>query len=95
MEKISITPPTWAAAAHVYCAALEGGTAEGRTAARDEIMRLARQYDAACDELREIDAAITEFLAAWDMEQDTREHNQRDRMEAAVAALRGLIGEDK
>ena len=92
METIDITP-TWTAAAGIYCAALSDGTGEGKRAAREEIMRLARQYDAACDELREINAAITEFLAAWDMEQDTREHNQRDRMEAAVAALRGLIGE--
>ena len=95
MEKISIAPPTWAAAAHVYCAALEGGTAEGRTAARDEIMRLARQYDAACDYVQELEAAIGELLASWDMEQDTPEHNQRDRMGAAVAALRELIEGDK
>lgn len=62
MEKISITPPTWAAAAHVYCAALEGGTAEGRTAARDEIMRLARQYDAACDYIRELEKATQDLV---------------------------------
>lgn len=90
METIKIVP-TWTAAASVYCAALSDGTGEGKRAARDEIMRLARQYDAACDEWREIEAALKEFLAAWDMEQDTREHNQRDRMEAAVAALRGIV----
>ena len=94
METIKIIP-TWTAAAGIYCAALSDGTGEGKRAARDEIMRLARQYDAACDYVQELEAAIGELLASWDMEQDTPEHNQRDRMEAAVAALRELIEGDK
>ena len=93
MQTIDVTP-TWTAAAGIYCAALEDGTWEGKRAARDEIMRLARQYDAACDYMREVDAGISELLAAWDMEQDTPEHNQRDRLAAAVGALRWIVKGD-
>ena len=54
METIKIVP-TWTAAAGIYCAALSDGTGEGKRAARDEIRRLARQYDAACDYIRELE----------------------------------------
>ena len=45
MQYVDMTP-TWESAAHIYIAALEHGTEEGKAAARDEIVRLARQYDA-------------------------------------------------
>lgn len=32
-----------------------------------------------------------EAVAAWDMEADTPEHNQEDRLEAAIAGLRAAI----
>ena len=37
-------------------------------------------------------AAIVEVLAAWDMEEDTLEHNQQDRLATAIEALRELRG---
>ena len=86
--------PTWAAAAQIYVSALEHGTGAGQHAARDELLRLGRQYDEACDHITKLEAVVTEVLAAWDMEQDTPEHNQQDRLEAAIEALRELIRED-
>lgn len=93
MEKVSIVP-TWAAAAQIYVSALEHGTGAGQHAARDELLRLGRQYDEACDHITKLEAVVTEVLAAWDMEQDTPEHNQQDRLEAAIEALRELIREN-
>lgn len=61
METIKIVP-TWTAAAGIYCAALSDGTGEGKRAARDEIMRLARQYDAACDYIRELEKATQDLV---------------------------------
>ena len=59
--------------------------------AEEHLVKLSRRLDATealCDEL---EAALAEVLAAWDMEQDTPEHNQQDRLKAAIEALRGLI----
>lgn len=92
MQTIDCTP-TWAGVIDIYITALERRSGAGAEAARDEIRRLARQYGGALDYIREMDAAIKEFLAAWDMEQDTPEHNQRDRLEAAIEALRELFRE--
>lgn len=44
MEYIDLTP-SWEAAARIYITVLEHGTEEGKRAAREELMRLARQYD--------------------------------------------------
>lgn len=44
MEYIDLTP-SWEAAARIYIAVLEDGTEKGKQAAREELMRLARQYD--------------------------------------------------
>lgn len=59
--------------------------------AQEHLVKLSSRLDAAealCDQL---EAALAEVLAAWDMEQDTPEHNQQDRLEAAIEVLRGLI----
>ena len=37
-------------------------------------------------------AAIVEVLSAWDMEEDTLEQNQQDRLATAIEALRELRG---
>ena len=54
METIDCTP-TWAGVIDIYITALERGSGAGVEAARDEIRRLARQYDAACDYIRELE----------------------------------------
>ena len=45
MQYVDMTP-TWEAAARIYIEVLEHGTEEGKEAAREELIRLARQYDA-------------------------------------------------
>jgi hypothetical protein len=45
MRTIDITP-TWEAAVRIYMMVLEDGTEEGKEMAREELMRLARNYDA-------------------------------------------------
>jgi len=85
--------PTWEAAAQIYVSALEHGTGAGQHTARDELLRLGRQYDEACEHITKLEAVMTEVLAAWDMEQDTPEHNQQNRLEAAIEALRQMLGE--
>lgn len=85
--------PTWEAAAQIYVSALEHGTGSGKHAARDELLRLGRQYDEAVDVITRSAAVMTEVLAAWDMEQDTPEHNQRDRLAGAIEELRQMRGE--
>jgi hypothetical protein len=34
---------------------------------------------------------VRELLAAWDMEEDTPEHNHEDRLDAAIGALREAL----
>lgn len=50
MTHIDITP-TWEAAVHVYLMVLEDGTEEGKAMAREELLRLARNYDQLTAEL--------------------------------------------
>ena len=45
MKHIDITP-TWETAVRIYMMVLEDGTEEGKVTAREELLRLARQYDA-------------------------------------------------
>lgn len=45
MKTIDITP-SWETAVNIYLLVLEEGTKEGKATARDELLRLARQYDA-------------------------------------------------
>ena len=92
MKQVKIVP-TWEAATQIYVSALEHGTGAGQHTARDELLRLGRQYDEAVDVITRSAAVMTEVLAAWDMEQDTPEHNQRDRLAAAIEALRQMRGE--
>lgn len=93
MKQVKIVP-TWEAAAQIYVSALEHGTGAGQHTARDELLRLGRQYDEACEHITKLEAVMTEVLAAWDMEQDTPEHNQQNRLEAAIEALREPLRED-
>ena len=61
MEYVDVTP-TWAGVIDIYITALERGSGAGVEAARDEIRRLARQYDAACDYIRELEGATREVV---------------------------------
>lgn len=45
MEHIDITP-SWETAVRIYMMVLEDGSEEGKVTAREELLRLARQYDA-------------------------------------------------
>jgi hypothetical protein len=45
MKTIDITP-SWETAVNIYLLVLEEGTEEGKATAREELLRLARQYDA-------------------------------------------------
>jgi hypothetical protein len=40
-------------------------------------------------------AAALEAIAAWDMEEDTPEHNQRDRLDAAIGMMRAAIAKSR
>jgi hypothetical protein len=45
MKTIDITP-SWETAVRIYMMVLEEGTEQGKITAREELLRLARQYDA-------------------------------------------------
>jgi hypothetical protein len=45
MKTIDLTP-TWETAVHIYLLVLEEGAEEGKAIARQELLRLARTYDA-------------------------------------------------
>jgi hypothetical protein len=45
MKHIDITP-SWETAVNIYLLVLEEGSEQGKAQAREEIVRLARQYDA-------------------------------------------------
>ena len=45
MRTIDITP-SWETAVTIYIMVLENGTEEGKASAREELLRLARNYDA-------------------------------------------------
>ena len=55
MKHIDITP-SWETAAEIYILALEHGTEAGKQAAREEILRLARNYDQLVAELKGAEA---------------------------------------
>lgn len=55
MEYVDMTP-TWSDVIDIYIMALERGGEAGKRSAREEIRRLARQYDAIVAEL-ELEAA--------------------------------------
>jgi hypothetical protein len=56
MKTIDLTP-TWETAVHIYLLVLEEGAEEGKAMARQELLRLARTYDALVAEKRERVAA--------------------------------------
>jgi len=77
--------PTWEAATQIYVSALEHGTGSGKHAARDELLRLGRQYDEACDHITKLEAAareLTDICIAGGMEVQ------------AIDDILELIGED-
>jgi hypothetical protein len=56
MKTIDLTP-TWETAVRIYMMVLEEGTEEGKASAREELLRLARNYDALVAEKQEMAAA--------------------------------------
>lgn len=50
MKHIDITP-SWETAVQIYMMVLEEGTEQGKVAAREELLRLARNYDALVAEM--------------------------------------------
>jgi hypothetical protein len=55
MRTIDLTP-TWEQATRIYLLVLEDGTDEGKVTAREELLRLARQYDALVADTKEMAA---------------------------------------
>jgi hypothetical protein len=56
MRTIDMTP-TWETAVRIYMMVLEDGTDEGKVTAREELLRLARQYDALVADMKQEQAA--------------------------------------
>jgi hypothetical protein len=56
MKTIDMTP-TWEQATRIYMMVLEDGTEEGKVTAREELLRLARQYDALVADMKQEMAA--------------------------------------
>ena len=52
MRTIDMTP-TWEQAVRIYLLVLEEGSDEGKVTAREELLRLARQYDALVADMKE------------------------------------------
>jgi hypothetical protein len=50
MKHIDITP-SWETAVNIYLLVLEEGSEQGKVAAREELLRLARNYDALVAEM--------------------------------------------
>jgi hypothetical protein len=55
MKHIDITP-SWETAVNIYLLVLEEGTEEGKAMAREELLRLARNYDALTADMKEMAA---------------------------------------
>jgi hypothetical protein len=55
MKHIDITP-SWETAVNIYLLVLEEGSEQGKAQAREEIVRLARQYDALTADMKEMAA---------------------------------------
>jgi hypothetical protein len=55
MRTIDMTP-TWEQATRIYMMVLEDGTEEGKVTAREELLRLARQYDELVADTKEMAA---------------------------------------
>ena len=56
MKTIDITP-SWETATRIYMMVLEDGTEEGKITAREELLRLARQYDELTADMKQEEAA--------------------------------------
>jgi hypothetical protein len=62
MTEVIDCTPTWAGVIDIYITALERGSGAGVESAREEIRRLARQYDAACDYIRELEKTTQDLV---------------------------------
>jgi hypothetical protein len=56
MKYIDMTP-TWEQAVRIYLLVLEDGTDEGKVTAREELLRLARNYDTLVADMKQEEAA--------------------------------------
>jgi hypothetical protein len=56
MRTIDMTP-TWETAVRIYIMVLEDGEEKGKVAAREELMRLARNYDTLVADMKQEEAA--------------------------------------
>ena len=56
MKYIDMTP-TWETAVRIYIMVLEDGEEKGKVAAREELMRLARNYDTLVADMKQEEAA--------------------------------------
>ena len=56
MRTIDLTP-SWETAVRIYLIVLEDGTEEGKVTAREELLRLARQYDDLTADMKQEEAA--------------------------------------
>lgn len=86
MKKISIVP-TWAAATRIYVMALENGTGAGQNAARDELLRLGRQYDEAIDIMNDLLSALEDAVEA--LKEARYYPSELQRFQAAISKARG------
>jgi len=92
MTQVIDVTPTWSGIIRVLIAALEDGTDAGKQVAREEVIRLARQYDGACDAIAELEAALKgmiEMATHHMMEPEER----RDILSNARAAIAKAKGE--
>ena len=88
MTQVIDVTPTWSGVIRLLIAGVENGS----ESAREEIIRLARQYDAACDEIAELEAALEgmiEMATHHAMEPEER----RDILNNARAAIAEAKGE--
>jgi len=90
--------PTWEAAAQIYVSALEHGTGAGQHAARDELLRLGRQYDEAVDVIDDLLEAL-QCLMSQTIEMDEKygvalSEGEQEAALLARAAIRKAKGED-
>ena len=88
MTQVIDVTPTWSGVIRLLISGVENGS----ESAREEIIRLARQYDAACDEIAELEAALkgmVEMATHHAMEPEER----REILSNARAAIAEAKGE--
>lgn len=81
--------PTWEAAAQIYVSALEHGTGAGQHTARDELLRLGRQYDEAIDIMDDLLCGLEDAVEAL-----TEARYYPSELERLRAKIRKAKGEE-